>query len=135
MLLPRVLIIDDNQTHQRLATLLCAKNGINSAVASCVDEAINELEQHPIYTAVLIDLGIPKSPQALLCIRRLLALRRTRHLPFRIVAVTAHAMESDRRDCLLLGADNYLSKPYTTQQFAEMLKRSHEQRRVKRQAS
>lgn len=135
MLSPRVLIIEEDLTHQRLATLMCAKHGVTSAVVSTTDEAIKELNAHSGYTAILLDLGIPQSTRALHCVQQLLAIRRNRQLPFRIVAITAHAMVSDSRDCQQLGTDEYLSMPYTTQQFGEMLNRVHGQSLAKRQAS
>jgi len=43
------------------------------------------------------------------------------HLP--IVAITAHAMNGDRDACLAAGADDYLSKPFTREDLARVIRR------------
>lgn len=118
---PRVLIIDDNPTHQRLASLLCQKFGAVPIAVERADDAIRELERAPSYAVVLLDLGVPRAIAGRRCLQELLAFREKRNFNLPIVALTAHAMEIDRMDCMRLGTDGYLSKPFTFQQFGDML--------------
>jgi CheY-like chemotaxis protein len=57
-----------------------------------------------------MDVQMPKMGglESAAALRRIEAVR-GRHTP--IVAVTAHAMKSDRESCLAAGMDGYVSKP------------------------
>lgn len=117
----QVLIIDENTTHQKLAVLMSQRIGMEPIVASGFEEAINHLECKSQIRIVLVDLNIPRSARGNRCLRMLNRIRRLRKCNYAIIANTAHAMQSDLLECLRLGADDVLPKPYTSQTFRETL--------------
>jgi two-component system sensor histidine kinase/response regulator len=105
----RILLVEDNLVNQRVAAGLLTRRGHHVTVAQDGREALARLDQET-FDLVLMDLQMPVMGgiDATVAIR--LGERVTgRHV--RIVAMTAHAMSSDRARCLAAGMDGYLSKP------------------------
>jgi CheY-like chemotaxis protein len=105
----RVLIVEDNVVNQRVASGLLTRRGHHVTVAGDGREALAILNQED-FDIVLMDLQMPvmSGLDATIAIRQ----RESgtgRHL--RIVAMTAHAMSTDRERSLAAGMDGYLSKP------------------------
>jgi CheY-like chemotaxis protein len=124
MVKPSILILDDNPTHQRLLGLMARRLGIEYQGVSVCSEAIAALETRSGFAAVFIDLNIPHNPQAMRCLQAIKVWRRRKALKMPIIAVTAYAMESERQECMRAGVDDYLSKPFTFSQFADVMRRS-----------
>ena len=105
----RILLVEDNVVNQRVASGLLTRRGHHVTIAPDGREALARLD-HETYDLVLMDLQMPvmSGLEATVAIR--LRERGTgQHL--RIVAMTAHAMTTDRARCLAAGMDGYLSKP------------------------
>ena len=105
----RILLVEDNVVNQRVASGLLTRRGHHVTVAQDGREALARLERET-FDLVLMDLQMPVMGglEATVAIR--LRERATgQHV--RIVAMTAHAMNSDRERCLAAGMDGYLSKP------------------------
>jgi CheY-like chemotaxis protein len=123
MIRAQILIIDENSTHQRLASLMAQRFGYKATVVTEVEEALKVLSYEPAIHVVLVDLGIPHSTKAVQCVRALTRLRKLHRRNFAIVANSAHAMESDVAEAIKLGADACMVKPYTSQDFRDMLRK------------
>ena len=105
----RILLVEDNVVNQQVASGLLTRRGHHVTVAQDGREALARLDQET-FDLVLMDLQMPVMGglDATVAIR---LRERVTGQHVRIVAMTAHAMNSDRERCLAAGMDGYLSKP------------------------
>jgi signal transduction histidine kinase/DNA-binding response OmpR family regulator/HPt (histidine-containing phosphotransfer) domain-containing protein len=105
----RILLAEDNVVNQKVATGLLTRRGHDVVIANNGREALARLDQEP-FDLVLMDLQMPVMGglDATLAIRER---ERGTGRRVRIVAMTAHAMSTDRERCLAAGMDGYISKP------------------------
>jgi CheY-like chemotaxis protein len=119
----RVLLAEDNAVNQLIAEEMLASLGLEVDLAGDGHAALESVQsvQRP-YDAILMDCEMPgmDGRTATRELRRLEAANPgTRRTP--VIALTAHAADSDRESCLAAGMDDYLSKPMTRSQLAAVL--------------
>ena len=104
-----ILVAEDNAVNQLLITRLLRKRGHQVTVVGDGRGAIAAVAAED-FDIVLMDVQMPvlDGLQATVEIRKNEA-GTARHVP--IVALTAHAMQSDHQRCLDSGMDGYLTKP------------------------
>jgi two-component system sensor histidine kinase/response regulator len=119
---PRILLVEDNPVNQEVAAgmlegLSCSTHTVGNGWMAI--EAMSAAE----YDAVLMDCQMPVMDglTATSEIRRREMGSLKPRVP--IIALTANAMDGDRERCLASGMDDFLSKPFTQQQLAAVLKR------------
>lgn len=114
----RVLVVDDNVTNRLVARRQLEALGYRVVAVASGVEALERLESDP-FDAVLMDCQMPHM-DGYETTRRLRQREsgETRQL---VVAVTAHAMKGERQRCLDAGMDDYLSKPYRSEDLAAIL--------------
>lgn len=114
-----ILLAEDNPVNQTLTVNILKKMGHAVTVAGDGVAAL-EAVSHANYDLVLMDVQMPRM-DGLTATKRIreLTLPRKKRLP--IVAITAYAMESDKRKCLEAGMDSYLSKPIDVQKLYEVI--------------
>jgi two-component system, sensor histidine kinase and response regulator len=118
---PEVLVVDDNPINVEVAVRMVETLGYRTEVATTGKEAVQALLRRS-YRLVLMDLQMPEMDgyEATREIRALEA-SGSGHTP--IVAMTAHAAESDRQRALAAGLDDYLSKPVKLEVLGALLAR------------
>jgi two-component system sensor histidine kinase/response regulator len=105
----RVLLAEDNEVNQLVAQELLGSMGVTVEIAATGREAVDKaLAPGADYDALLMDVQMPDMDGIEACgmIRR--------HWPqgtLPIIAMTAHAMERERRRCMEAGMDDHVSKP------------------------
>ena len=105
----RILVAEDNPVNQKLTVTLLERQGHHVSLAENGVQAI-ELFKQQEFDMILMDVQMPimDGLQATRQIREMTGNRE--RIP--IVAMTAHATEADKQNCLASGIDEYLAKPF-----------------------
>jgi two-component system, OmpR family, response regulator RegX3 len=106
----RVLIVEDEESFADPLAFLLRKEGFSPAVASTGSEALEEFERNGA-DIVLLDLMLPGMSGTDVCKQ----LRARSAVP--VIMVTARDSEIDKVVGLELGADDYVTKPYSAREL------------------
>jgi PAS domain S-box-containing protein len=115
----QVLVAEDNQVNQLVATRIFQKLGHQVTVVSNGREALSAVQAGK-FDLIAMDVQMPDMDglEATSAIRSWEKAAGT-HIP--IMAMTAHAMKGDRERCLAAGMDGYISKPIRTRELEEAI--------------
>ena len=115
----RVLLAEDNAVNRRVASAILARLGHDVTEAENGALAIKLLEEQS-FDVVFMDVQMPEMDG-------LEATKRIRENPswvdLPIIALTAHAMKSDRERCLESGMSDYISKPLRAADFERIVEK------------
>jgi len=111
----KVLLVEDAVDNQVLISRYLTFVGAGVDVASNGREAVNMAESAP-YDVVLMDIQMPEM-DGYAATERL----RSAGYDRPIIALTAHALNSEREKCLAAGFDDHLSKPIDRRQLVERI--------------
>ncbi len=111
----RILLVDDEQSIQTLLSYPLRKDGYH--VTSVLDgmEALERFGEAR-YDLVILDLMLPKVDGVEVC----RTLRARSQVP--IIMLTAKGAESDKVAGLEVGADDYITKPFSMREFRSRVK-------------
>ncbi|MDQ3587705.1 MAG: response regulator transcription factor [Actinomycetota bacterium] len=112
---PRILLVDDEQSVQKLLSFPLRREGYDVVGAQDGQEALDRLNEGS-FDLVVLDLMLPKVDGFEVCRR----LRARSGVP--IIMLTAKAEEADKVLGLELGADDYITKPFSLREFRSRVK-------------
>jgi CheY-like chemotaxis protein len=116
-----VLVAEDNDINQQIVEHLLARLGVTVEFAANGRQAVDAvLAGYERFDAVIMDVQMPEMDglEATRIIRQSVD---ASQLP--IIAMTAHAMESERQACLEAGMNDHLTKPVDPKAVTETLGR------------
>lgn len=114
----RTLVVDDNAINRKLAVALLKRRGWETEEADNGVAALKRLAESAPFDSVLLDISMPEMDGEEVC-RRIRASAEWAGL--RVVAYTAHAMESERQRIMSAGFDSILIKPISAQDLLRAL--------------
>ncbi|HZO78966.1 MAG TPA: response regulator transcription factor [Solirubrobacteraceae bacterium] len=112
---PRILLVDDEQSIQTLLSYPLRKEGYDVVHATDGRQALDRFDEQA-FDLVVLDLMLPKLDGLEVCRR----LRSKSAVP--IIMLTAKSEEIDKVVGLELGADDYITKPFSMREFSSRVK-------------
>ena len=117
----KVLLAEDNVVNQRVAMRMLEQEGHTVRVVGDGQQALLALKEES-FDLLLTDIQMPEM-DGLDLTRSVRANEAEGDTRQTIVALTAHASETDRQQCLAAGADDYLTKPLRKDDLVVLLHR------------
>ncbi|MEQ8753676.1 MAG: PAS domain S-box protein [Coleofasciculus sp. G1-WW12-02] len=114
----RILLVEDVAVNQKVARQMLQRLGYRADVANNGQEALESLGRKS-YQVVFMDVQMPEM-DGLEATTRIRAQGASACQPW-IIAMTAHAMQGDREQCLQVGMNDYISKPIRPEALVQAL--------------
>src|SRR3979490_1544426 len=111
----RILLVDDEHSIQTLLSYPLRKDGYEVVQATDGRQALDRFAEQP-FDLVVLDLMLPQVDGLEVCRR----LRSRSSVP--IIMLTAKTEEIDKVVGLELGADDYITKPFSLREFSSRIK-------------
>lgn len=111
----RVLVVEDEESFSDALSYMLRKEGFEVAVAATGPEALDAFD-HNGADLVLLDLMLPGLPGSEVC----RSLRQRSNVP--VIMLTAKDSEIDKVVGLELGADDYVTKPFSSRELVARIR-------------
>jgi CheY-like chemotaxis protein len=105
----RVLLVDDNSVNQMATSLLLKQWGHAVSIAASGEEALAVWAEQS-FDVILMDLQMP-GMNGIQTASRIRESEKASGKRVPIIAMTAHARDTDRQQCLQAGMDGFITKP------------------------
>jgi DNA-binding response OmpR family regulator len=123
----RILLVDDEQSIQTLLSYPLRKEGYDVIQATDGRQALDRFDEQQ-FDLVVLDLMLPKLDGLEVCRQ----LRSRSAVP--IIMLTAKSEEIDKVVGLELGADDYITKPFSLREFSSRVKAALRRAEMSREA-
>ena len=111
----RILVVDDEQKILNVIEAYLIKEGFEVLTASDGQEALNIFKNEQIHL-IILDLMLPKISGEEVCNK----IRATSSVP--IIMLTAKTEEDSKIEGLAIGADDYITKPFSNRELVSRVK-------------
>ena len=115
---PVILVAEDDETNLLFLEVILRRMNIGVIKVSNGQEGVEQCRNHPEISLVLMDLKMPVM-DGFKTTREIRSFRKD--LP--VIAITAYAMDDDKKKAREAGCDDYLSKPVSRKDLLEKLKK------------
>jgi len=119
----RILLVDDEQSIQTLLSFPLRKDGYHVTSAQDGHEALQRFSEGR-FDLVILDLMLPKLDGVEVCRQ----MRSRSQVP--IIMLTAKGSETDKVAGLEVGADDYITKPFSMREFRSRVKAALRRSRI-----
>ncbi len=119
----KVLLVEDNPVNQELCMTVLSTLGCDAVLAENGSEALDVLKEKE-FDIILMDCQMPvlDGYETTRRYRKMEEERADgRRIP--VIALTAYAMEGDRKKCIASGMDDYIAKPFKIEELADKLRK------------
>lgn len=114
----KVLVVDDEIPIQRIVKFNLEKEGYIVFLADNGKKAVESVKQNAP-DIILLDVMMPEMDGYEVC-KALKKNEKTKHIP--VIMLTARGQEADEQKGLAVGADDYITKPFSPKKLMELVK-------------
>ncbi len=115
----KVLLAEDNPVNQKVARSLLEKHNLDVLVANNGLEAVTLFKTQP-FDVVLMDCQMPKM-DGYAATQQIIEYQQQQQMDVPVIALTANAMEEDKKRCTESGMRGFLSKPFTADKLLQTI--------------
>ncbi len=114
-----ILVVDDEEMMRNLLEKVLAREGYQIDTAGNGEEALEALKKHT-YHIIISDMKMPKMNGL-----ELLKIVKSEYPHIGVIIMTAYGDTYTVKDALLLGADEYITKPFKSHEISLIVERAY----------